>query len=361
MNEPLANRPRLLMLAFACRPDAGSEPGLGWNRALQAAKFLPTWVLCDEEENRAPVERYLAQHGAIENLHFIYVPPSRFEQQLKKWPGLYYPAYNRWHRRAFRIAQQLHGQLRFDLMHQLNLCGFREPGYLWKFDSPLVWGPIGGAQNYPWRFLSLAGIRGALSESVRNVANLLQMRFSPRVGRAARKATAMLAANSTNARELAPRRGNGPVEVMVETGVHPLAKAPMRNFHHDGPLRILWSGVMEHRKALHILLYALAKLPPDVKYELRILGRGPLAARWKKLACRLGIDVHCQWIGWLDRSEVAAQYEWADLFAFTSLRDTTGNVVLESFAAGTPVLCFDHQGMADIVTGGCGIKIPVST
>src|SRR4029077_14295878 len=113
--------------------------------------------------------------------------------------------------------EQLHSELQFDLMHQLNLCGFREPGYLWKFDVPLVWGPVGGAQNYPWRFTTNAGIGGAFSESIRSVLNLVQMRFSLRVGRAARKASAMLAANSTNARELAPRRGNATIEVMVET------------------------------------------------------------------------------------------------------------------------------------------------
>ncbi len=126
---------------------------MGWNRALQAARFFPTWVICDEALNRAPIERYLANHGQIENLNFVFVPPSRWETRLRKLPGTFYPSYNMWHRRAFRIAQRLHEELQFDTIHQLNLCGFREPGYLWKLDAPFIWGPIGGGQNYPWRFL----------------------------------------------------------------------------------------------------------------------------------------------------------------------------------------------------------------
>ena len=52
---------------------------------------------------------------------------------------------------------------------------------------------------------------------------------------------------------------------------------------------------------------------------------------------------------------------WADVFAFTSLRDTSGNVVLEALAAGVPVICLDHQGVHDIVTDQCGVKLPVTT
>jgi glycosyltransferase involved in cell wall biosynthesis len=66
-------------------------------------------------------------------------------------------------------------------------------------------------------------------------------------------------------------------------------------------------------------------------------------------------------LGKLPRPEVLDQYRWADVFVFTSLRDTTGTVVLEALAAGLPVICLDHQGARDFVTDQCGIKIPVTT
>jgi glycosyltransferase involved in cell wall biosynthesis len=353
------DRPRILLLAYSCHPDSGSEPGAGWNRALQAARFYPTWLLCDEGRNRQAIERYLAANGPIPNLTFVFVPRSRFEDKLRRVPGMYYPAYHLWHRRAFEIAKKLHRNLRFDLVHQVNLCGFREPGYLWRLDVPFVWGPVGGAQNYPWRFLAGAGWRGALIETARSIANVCQMRFARRVGQAARRAKVMLAANETNAHALACRRGNLP-KVELEIGVHPVANQRPRTFHHGGPLRILWSGVFEHRKALHLLLEAVAKLPADVPYELHILGRGPLEKRWHGIAKKLGVDAHCHWLGWLDHQQAIDEFGWADVFAFTSLRDTTGTVVLESLAAGTPILCLDHQGVHDIVTPDCGQKLPVA-
>jgi glycosyltransferase involved in cell wall biosynthesis len=100
-------------------------------------------------------------------------------------------------------------------------------------------------------------------------------------------------------------------------------------------------------------------MPPKVSYVLRILGAGPLEARWKKLSRQLGVADRCQWLGWLPRERAMKLYEWADVFVFTSLRETTGTVVLEALSRGVPVICLDHQGVRYVVTEACGIKIPV--
>jgi glycosyltransferase involved in cell wall biosynthesis len=64
---------------------------------------------------------------------------------------------------------------------------------------------------------------------------------------------------------------------------------------------------------------------------------------------------------WLPREEALAQYQWADVLVFTSLRDASGSVVMESLSQGLPVICLDHQGIGDIVTAQCGIKVPVTS
>jgi glycosyltransferase involved in cell wall biosynthesis len=126
-------------------------------------------------------------------------------------------------------------------------------------------------------------------------------------------------------------------------------------------LRIVWCGEFSPRKALSLLIKALAGLPDDVRYELRVIGDGKLKTRWQRLARQTGVAQHAQWLGWLPRAETWEHYRRADVFVFTSLRDTTGTVVLEALAAGLPVICLDHQGAHDFVTEQCGIKIPVTT
>jgi glycosyltransferase involved in cell wall biosynthesis/peptidoglycan/xylan/chitin deacetylase (PgdA/CDA1 family) len=353
------SRPRVLLMAFMCSPDHGSEWAVGWNRAIQCAKHFDTWVICQGDQQAVEVQRFLEINGPIPGLQFEFVP-FRPGPKPATLGGLSWLAYGRWHRKAFTVARQLHAKMRFDLVHQVTNTGYREPGYLWKLDVPFVWGPVGGTQNYPWRFLSEAGLRFGLGEALRSLLNNVQLNWSRRGWLATRRARVVFAANSTIRSQFNRARGVDPA-LMLETGLPRVADVRREVRDPTQPLRILWSGQFIPCKALSLLLKALAQLPRDVPFELRVLGGGPLERRWKRQANQLGISKRIEWLGWQPYHRALEQYTWADVFAFTSLRDNSGNVVLEALANGVPVLCLDHQGVRDIVTTSCGRKIPVST
>ena len=139
---------------------------MGWHRALQSAKHFDTWVICEEHEFAGEIRRYTATHGNVPGLHFVFVP---IDQREWSWgqvhDAIWYAVLRRWHRRAFRAATRLHRRLGFDLVHQVTFCGYREPGLLVALDAPFLWGPIGGTQDYPWRFLAAAGLGGNCTSS----------------------------------------------------------------------------------------------------------------------------------------------------------------------------------------------------
>jgi glycosyltransferase involved in cell wall biosynthesis len=313
-------------------------------------------VICEAEKYGPLVQRYLDEHGPLDHLHFSYVAKAQWHGRFSRIPGCGPLAYYLWQRGAFELAKRMHAERPFDLVHQVTFCGYREPGYGGELGVPFIWGPIGGTQNYPYRYLPLAGLSGALREGSRSLLNSLQFRFSPRVRRAAKQAAALLVANSTIDRDMRRALGMSP-QLQLETGVRSYEAA--RRTPHNGPLRILWSGELQPWKAMPLLLHALAKLPANVAYEVRILGEGPLERSWRRLAQRLGVGDRLQWLGHLPHAEALALFQWADVLAFTSLRDTSGNVVLEALAAGVPVVCLDHQGVRDMVTSECGIRVPV--
>ena len=149
---------------------------------------------------------------------------------------------------------------------------------------------------------------------------------------------------------------------MLETGLPERNFRPRSRRKSHGPLRILWAGELQPWKGLSLLIKALSRLPSDVPYGLRVLGKGPQKARWQRLARRTGVEQHTDWLGWFPNwQDVLQQFSQVDVFAFTSLRDTSGNVVLEAFGVGLPVVCLDHQGVHDMVTDQCGVKVPVTT
>jgi glycosyltransferase involved in cell wall biosynthesis len=355
------SRRKVLMLAYACSPYRGSEPGTGWNRAFESAKYNDTWVICEEREFRADIERWLQENGEVKGLHFTFVPRLPLADFFMRHAlPLYYFAYNLWHRRAFKVARKMHKQIGFDLAHQANMCGYREPGYLWRLRIPFLWGPIGGTQNYPSRFLTLAGFPGAPMELLRSIINNLQLRTNYRVRRALQSSRLLLTANSEGKR-IFEKIYHVNARVFLEIGLRNIPNEMRRDRSNaDGPLRIFWSGVMEPRKALPLLIEALRQMPSSQDWELRVLGNGKMEKSWKRQVQRAGIGERCTFMGTLPLQEAMKQMEWADVFAFTSLRDTAGTVVLEALSRGVPVICMDHQGAGDIINDTCGIKIPVT-
>ena len=358
--SPQTTRPRVLIIAVACSPVRGSEGGCGWNRALQTARFFETCVVTREGALSREVDEYIKANGEIERLRFVVVPDSKLGGFLENFGVTFYLSYHLWHRRAFKVAKKLNEEQPFDVVHQTTFCGYREPGMGWKLPIPFVWGPIGGTQDLPWQFLTSLGLSGGLREVCRSVVNQIQLRFGRAARNAIRNSAAVIAANTSIQKDCQRYFGVSP-EVRLEIGINRIATQPKPILEPSRPFRILWSGELQPRKSLHLLLYALKQIPPEVKVEVKVLGQGSEMNRWKKLAVKLGVDDRTQFLGWLPRHEALQLLSWGDVFVFTSLRETAGTVVLEALSEGLPVIALDHQGVRDIVTDDCGIKIPVTT
>lgn len=360
--ESSAERPqraKLLLLAYACSPNHGSDEAVGWTWAVQAAKFVDTWVVCEQSAYEQAISQYAERYGLPPGLRFVFVEKPRWLRRLAKIPGFYYLTYNLWHRRAFQVVRRLHHQHRFDIVHQLNYCGYREPGYLWKLDTTFMWGPVGGTQNVPWRFLSVLSWRSAVAEALRTILNCVQLRFGPRVRRAAHRADVLLTANTTVQSDFS-RVHEVDSQVLCEVQIPQLTGRVRHAAEFAGKLRLLWSGLFHEFKGLELLLRALADVPADVAWHLDVVGDGRCRRRWMRHAAELGLIDRITWHGWVPRAEAMEFCRRADVFVFTSLRDTTGTVMIEALAAGAPVICLDHQGARDVVTETCGIRVPVT-
>jgi glycosyltransferase involved in cell wall biosynthesis len=59
--------------------------------------------------------------------------------------------------------------------------------------------------------------------------------------------------------------------------------------------------------------------------------------------------------------QIQQHFAEADLFMFTSLRDTFGTVNFEALAKGCPVMCLDHHGVGSHLPDAVAIKVPATT
>jgi glycosyltransferase involved in cell wall biosynthesis len=363
----MSRRLKILICAYACSPVRGSEAGVGWGWAEAISRHHDVWVITGESEPfpdgmyryKDEIEAELERQPALrQRMRFHHIPKRRWMWLEKIWPPSYQWFYRPWQRRAFQLAQRLHEEIEFDVAHQLTYVGFRAPGYLWKLDAPLVWGPIGGLENTPWRFLPMLGFYGCVYYAARNVVNAFHKKFLPTPRRAFAKASGgIVAATAGIQREISQCYGQ-PSEVICEIGTPAVIASKHSQREIGEPLKLAWSGMHLPGKALPILLKALATLPTDLSWELSILGQGPCTAKWGRLADRLGLSQRCNWLGWMKREEAMQFMQSSHVFVITSIKDLTSSVLLEALAAGVPVICPNLCGFANVINGDCGIKLP---
>src|SRR4051794_18692067 len=121
----------------------------------------------------------------------------------------------------------------------------------------------------------------------------------------------------------------------------------------DAPL-LLAMGRLHESKAHDVSLQALAELPDA---WLWIAGVGPLEAKLKAMAEALGVQNRVRFLGW--RTDPSALYRAADVCVFPSRYEPLGNVVIQAWAHGLPVVAAASQGPKGLIEDGRdGLLVP---
>jgi glycosyltransferase involved in cell wall biosynthesis len=122
--------------------------------------------------------------------------------------------------------------------------------------------------------------------------------------------------------------------------------AERRQTPDPGQLRLLSVGRLIPRKGCEWLLRALAEARRGgANAYLTVVGTGSEEGRLRALAADLAVPV--SWRGFVDQPELPAVYAGADAFAFPTLDDPFGMVLLEAAAAGLPLIASPHAGATD--------------
>lgn len=354
-------RLKVLLGCYACDPYKGSEPGTGWNFAINISRYHDVHAIVEEGEFRANLERYCKENpDDVKNITFHYVPRKHHELLRKILPSSYYWFYNAWQRKAYKYAVELHKKENFDIVHHVNLVGYREPGYLWKLGKPFIWGPVGGFKNTPISLLWGLSARDFVHYICRNIINAYQMRFCLAARRVSKIAHTIFASDSLGA-DVIKRLWKRDTEEMREVGTHEEAHSPELAPHlkHE-PLKLCWVGILEARKALPILLKAIPLCRQSV--EVEVLGSGEKESEWKKLAHDLGIERCVHFHGHIPHSKVSSVMRSCHVMCITSIHEGgTPNIVMEAMQGGLPIVALNHCGYATAIDDTCGIKIPIQS
>jgi glycosyltransferase involved in cell wall biosynthesis len=106
-------------------------------------------------------------------------------------------------------------------------------------------------------------------------------------------------------------------------------------------------GRLHINKGFDVLLAALARTP---RLYLWLAGEGELRATLERQAAALGIAERVRFLGW--RDDIPALLAAADFLVCPSRHEPLGNVVIEAWAAGLPVIATASEGPRVLIADG---------
>ncbi|MDO5332222.1 MAG: glycosyltransferase, partial [Bacillota bacterium] len=112
---------------------------------------------------------------------------------------------------------------------------------------------------------------------------------------------------------------------------------------------------LEDKYGIDYLLKAVAilhKEHPEVKWILRIAGKGSKEVEYKKLAVELGIQDIVTWLGYISQTDAAKEWANMDLAVVYSTLESFGVSAVEANSCGVPVIIADIPGLMEATKPG---------
>ncbi|MGA0199339.1 MAG: glycosyltransferase, partial [Prochlorotrichaceae cyanobacterium] len=289
----------ILISAYACRPNMGSEPGVGWNTACEIAHYAKVWVIT-REDNRSFIESERAKN-VYHNLDFIYCDLPGALRWL--WPSGTLCHYYLWQIVAYLTVRPIFSRLQINLIHHVTYVRYSTPSFLAFLPIPLVWGSVGGAEAAPIAFWQDFNFRARVYEFARGFAHWLGEK-DPFTRITAQRSALVRVTTEDTAKRIRKIAHVEP-EIFPESA---LATEEIEALSHypqppRTPIRFISMARLLHWKGLHLGIrsFAAADLPHNAEYW--ICGEGPEKENLEMLAQSLGVSDRVKLLGRLPRNE----------------------------------------------------------
>jgi len=329
---------RLLVLAFACDPYGGSEPGAGWGMVKTASEIADVTAMVPSHHMEA-ISRWQRAHPD-EKIRFVDVPVNPIGRAALRFLNLdqrmWFLTYISWLRQALKAARRLHAEEPFDASLHSSYGSYWLPSPLTRIEGlPCVWGPVGGATRTPWRLWSYLGVRGWLGEMQKLIA-LKLVSLLPPVRRTWRRAAIRLV-ETANTRNALPRRyHNEETRIINRVLLYDVPDELNPPKPVERETYLLFPSRLQARKGPRLAIAALTHTPAWVK--LVFITDGYERAALEALAKRLGVAEQVDFRGWVPRDEMFEMMNASAGVVFTGLREEGGMALAESMMVGAPVV-----------------------
>ncbi|WP_291275248.1 glycosyltransferase family 4 protein [Flavobacterium sp.] len=346
----------VLISAYTCCPNRGSEPGNGWSWLMGYIQNGYTIHCVTSDRYVAQIEKFCKENN-FSNLIFHF-SGYNIARNTKKIPIVgEYLHYYLWLIKARKRVKQLIAKYEFDHVHHVTFSSIKFGTPVYNTKLKLVIGPLGGGE-LPDKSLKKYLGRDYYLEAVKyKIAGFLSF-INPTVAASINSSDRILVSNDIAA-AIVRKYSSANLIRMFDAGLPENFRMDFIEREIDGVVNILWIGSIIPRKGLNLTIEAVAALPADMDFHFFIVGDGPLMQASQELISTYNLQSKTTFTGKVSYDTLKDIFSKAHLLLFPSLIDSCPMQVFECMAYSLPVVTLDHQGMKEQVPVTAGIRVPV--
>ena len=347
---------KVLISAYTCCPNRGSEPGNGWNWIMGYIQNGYAVQCVTSARYVKEIDKF-CKENKIDGLKFHFAN-LKFSSYSLKIPFIGdYLHYYLWLIVARPIIKKKAKDDVYTHAHHVTYSSIKFGTPLYNLNLKVVIGPLGGGKLPDVSLKKYLAGNYYFEAFKYSMSNFLA-KINPTVAASIKSADRILVSNEISA-AIVRKYSSKPQLKMFDAGLSDYFKNDYIERDLNGVVNILWLGRILPRKGLNLAIEAIAQLPKELDFHFYIIGDGPLKEQSEKIIMDFNLQDKVTFTGKLPYDLLKPIFEKSHLLLFPSLIDSCPMQVFEAMAYSLPIVTLDHQGMKDQVSEELGIKVKV--
>ncbi|MAC83447.1 MAG: hypothetical protein CL624_04865 [Arcobacter sp.] len=339
----------ILLGVYACEPNNGSEPEVGWQMVNKIANLLPddSIYAITKKNNKESIEK----EGYPSNVTFFYYEPPKWLTFWKKGGRGIRTYYYIWSYGAALFLKKKN--INFAIIHHITFVNDWLPSFYYKLkskNSKFIWGPNGSNDPISFKFLNTYKLKA--QEIITNSLKFIFRTFDPFFHICKSNADCIIGINKNVKNKLKLDKNKyflAEPAIAVENKFIEQCKT-IKN--KSDIFTIISVGRLVHIKNFKLILLTFIKFlknnPSLQNVQLVLVGDGPDKNLLQEIAKSNNIESNIQFVGKVPLNDVQNYLSQSSLFFFPTL-ENAGFVTIEAMANSLPVLAMKYGGPEQFV------------
>lgn len=344
----------ILAIAYACEPNRGSEPGVGWNWVRQVGSQEEiNLTVVTRANNRRVIEDFYKCNPADGIIYEYYDLPRNILKFKHGDKGIKI-FFTLWQIGVIEFIKKQKLDDGIDYIWELNFGSLALPTFCYKLSKRFFVGPVSTKESIPDAYVQCMVLSSKLKYKIQQFMRT-HLWTSPFAWKALKKASFVFTCNEMSRKYL-------PKNIRSFSVFHnglDLSEDIEVTEHKDKPLQLIYSGRLIQSKNVEAAIEAIRilKIRTDEKIYFSIYGDGPEKDKLMSLVREYQLNDYVEFCPKVSQEELFSVYEKNDIYLFPSLLEISSTSVMEAMYYGLCPICLNIDCMEYIINYNAVCKV----